>query len=221
MIKLMNTGLACPEEFFIFCAEDKPDTVHNLTFTKTFTSAAFTGCSMNRDFLNKYLDGSASYLPFLPAKTDCNVLSPYCVTAINNYRVEYDAEICRKAYFPKYPSRLSAIFAFGDKETCHKVVDKYGEEWRDIKTVKKFRLIETPLTRVVKVNMEIISLARDAYRISYSDQNVLDTIWRQYWSGGGNMRLELPNANFRRGVKESGEIYEYLIEGVMELVDTC
>jgi len=51
----MNVDIECPKEFFIFCARDKPDTVHNLTFPKTFTSAAFTNCSMSDEFLKKDL----------------------------------------------------------------------------------------------------------------------------------------------------------------------
>ena len=144
MSRLMNLDLEYPKEFFIFCDRYNPMTVHNLTFTKTFTSAAFTNCSISDEFVKKYLDGYVSYLPFLPAKRDCDVLSPYCLTAMNEYRIEYDAEVCRKKYYPKYPSRLSAVFAFGDYETCKNVADKY--RW-DISTVKKFKLIDTPLIR--------------------------------------------------------------------------
>ena len=213
MTRLMNLDLECPKEFFIFCDSYNPMTVHNLTFTKTFTSAAFANCSISDEFLKKYLDGSVNYLPFLPAKRDCDVLSPYCLTAMNDYRIEYDAEVCRKAYYPKYPSRLSAVFAFGDYETCKYVVGKYPR-W-DISSVKKFKLIDTPLTRVIKVNMEIVSLARRAYRISYSEKNELDNLWKHYWNGGGNIQMELPDANFSRTKYDSGEIFEYLIEGTV------
>ena len=210
MTKLMNVDLECPDEFFIFCDRYNPMTVHNLTFTKTFTSAAFTNCSFNREFLKEYLAGSVNYLPFLPAKSDCDVLSPYCLTAMNDYRIEYDAEICRKKYYPKYPSRLSSVFAFGDYEICKIVTNKY--RW-DLTTVKKFNLIENPLTRVIKVNMEIVTLARYAYRISHSEEDELDNLWRHYWSGGGNIQKELPEPNFSRKKYDSGEIFEYLIEG--------
>jgi len=167
-------------------------------------------------FLKKYQEGTATYLPFLPTGSDCNVFSPYCLTAINNYRVEYDAEICRKAYYPKYPSRLSAVYAFGDYETCEKVV-KIHPDWRDLSTLKKFRLIETPLTRVIKVNMEIVTLAQKAYRISSISQSDLDNLWKHYWNGGGNFQMELPDVNFSRTKHDSGEIFEYLIEGAVVL----
>jgi len=214
MTRLMNLDLECPKEFFIFCACYNPMTVHNLTITKTFTSAAYTNCSTSDEFSKKYLEGSVNYLPFLPAKGDCDFLSPYCLTAINDYRIEYDAELCRRKYYPKYPSRLSASFAFGDYETCKKVADKHG--W-GISTVKKFKLVEHPLTRVTKVNMEIVSLARLAYRISYFDKKGADNLWKHYWDGGGNIQMELPNANLSRTKTDSGEIFEYLIEGAVVL----
>lgn len=216
MTILMNTGSECPNEFYIFCNRYNPMTVHNLTVTKTFTSAGYANCSMDSEFFKKYLDGSATYLPFLPAKPDCNIVSPYCLTAMNDYRIEYDAEVCRKTYYPKYPSRLSAVYAFGDFESCEKVSKKWN--W-DISTVKKFKLIENTLTRVIKVNMEIISLARYAYRVSFSDANELNKLWRHYWSGGGNICMELPDANFARKRYDSEEIFEYLIEGDVVLID--
>ena len=216
MTSLMNVKLECPTNFFIFCNRYHPMTVHNLTFTKTFTSAAFTYCSISSEFLKKYSEGVANYLPYLPVKSDCEVISPYCLTSMNDYRIEYDAEICRKANYPKSPSRLSAVFAFGDYETCKIVAKKYN--W-DLTSVKRFNLVNNPLNRVIKVNMEIVSLARYAFRISYSEQNELENLWRHYWNGGGNIQMELPNANFSREKIDSGEIFEYLIEGAVTLAD--
>ena len=43
--------------------------------------------------------------------------SPYMLSAINDYRIEYDAEVFREKNYPLYPSRLSALYAFGDLET--------------------------------------------------------------------------------------------------------
>jgi hypothetical protein len=212
----MNLDLESPKEFFIFCNRYRPITAHNLTFPKTFVSAAYSYCS-SKEFSRKYEDGTATYLPFLPAENDCKIISPYLTTAMNNYRIEYDAEICRKMYYPKYPSRISAIFAFGDLDTCKKVYEKYPNNGWDLSTIKKFTLIDSPFTRVIKVNMEIVSLARYAYLISYSPENDLDTLWKHYWSGGGNIQMELPDVTVQRKKYESGEIFEYLIEGSVVL----
>lgn len=216
MTKLMNINIDCPNEFFIFCNRYNWVTEHNLSVTKGFTSAAYSFCDNNNAFTKKYLEGSVNYLPFLPTTTDCGFLSPYCLTAINDYRIEYDAEICRKRNYPKFPSRLSAIFAFGDLETCHIVAKKYG--W-DLSSVKKFKLVEHPLTRVIKVNMEIVSLAKLSYKISYSNAEDLDRYWRHYWSGGGAIQEELPSQNYSRKTFDSGVIFEYLIEGSVKIIE--
>ncbi|GAH75237.1 unnamed protein product, partial [marine sediment metagenome] len=83
---------------------------------------------------------------------DFGSLSIFCYKIINNYRVEYDAEICRMHYYPRYPSRLSATFAFGDYSSCIEANRKY--DW-NLDEVKKFKLISNQLNRVVKVNMEM------------------------------------------------------------------
>lgn len=84
--------------------------------------------------------------------------------------------------------------------------------------MKKFKLINTPpLTRVVKVNMEIISLARLAYRISSLNKETKEFIWKNYWSGSGNITTELPGVHSKKDIYDSGEIYEYLIEGLVKL----
>jgi len=204
-------------EFYVFVNKYRPITVLNLKNTKCFTSAAYSNCSLDNNFLKKYLEGFVDYLPFIPNKKDLKIISPYCLSAINDYRLEYDAELCRKYYYPKYPSRLSAIFAFGDYETCKKVERKYG--W-DLSTVKKFRLDIDNLTRVIKVNMEIVSLMRIANIISFSDNKTKNDIWKNYWDGTGDIDLELPDVVSERKIYSSSVIFEYLIEGKLVLVES-
>jgi len=108
---------------------------------------------------------------------------------------------------------LSAIYAFGDIETCREVNKKYG--W-DLSEVKKFHIVDNPLTRVIKVNMEIISLAKHAYKVSSMQHK--DQLWRSYWSGCGAIEMELPEPNAERQILNSGVIWEYLIEGAVKLV---
>jgi hypothetical protein len=155
MTKLMNVDLECPKEFFIFCNPNNPTTVLNLKYAKTFTSGAFSNFPISNEFLKKYIEGTATYLPFLPTQDyDCKVFSEYRLSAINEYRIEYLAEVYRQRNFPKYPSRLSAVFAFGDYDSCIKADKKY--HW-DLSTVRKFKLIDSPYNRIIKANMEIIS----------------------------------------------------------------
>ncbi len=210
----MNKDEACPEIFFIFVNRLNPITCHNLKFTKCFHSAAFTNCLMDSDFLQKYQDGTAKYLPFIPNGLDVKIFSPYMLSAINDYRVEYDCEVYRKHHYPLFPSRLSSIFAFGDYESCKKVSEKY--KW-NLQEVKKFRLIKHELNRVVKANMEHISLARHAYKISTIQS--AHELWKSYWDGDSEFSLELPTHDFKRQIISSGLIWEYLIEGKVELYE--
>ncbi|MBA7520522.1 hypothetical protein ES705_12618 [subsurface metagenome] len=217
-IMLLNDKTSLVQkEFYIFVDQYSPIAVLNLKNTKCFISAAYGYCSLNTNFLNKYLEGNVNYLPFGTHEKDLPIISPYCLSAIKDYMVEYDAELCRKNYYPKYPSRLSAIFAFGDYETCKKVDGKYG--W-GLSTVKKFRLNIDNLTRVIKVNMEIVSLMRTAYILGFFDDKTKDDIWKNYWNGTGDIVLELPDVESERKIYRSSEIFEYLIEGKLVLIES-
>jgi hypothetical protein len=130
--------------------------------------------------------------------------------------VEYDAEQTRLRCNPILPSRLSAIYAFGDYESCKQVSVKYPG-W-SLAEVERFRLLPHLSNRVVRVNMEIVSLARVAYRSASWTAAQIEGFWRSYWSGGGSISVELPvdGVHFERC--DSGEIWEYLIEGALERI---
>lgn len=134
----------------------------------------------------------------------------------NEYQTEYNCELHRYYNFPKYPSRLSSSYAFGDYESCKLVSQKYG--WK-LDTVRKFKLIPHEQNRVAKVNMEIISLERLANNISMQDMATLNQVWSWYWNGNGQLELELPGHSGSRQIYKSGEIWEYLVEGILELVE--
>lgn len=210
-MKLINIDEEAPDIFYIFVNQLNPMTEHNFQLTKTFTSGAAVSC-LDETFLKKYLEGKVRYLPYEPCQKDILAISPYHVTAINDYRIEYDAEVYREKHHPLYPSRLSALYAFGDFETCRLVSEKY--RW-PLDTVHQFRLKDWPLTRIAKVNMEHVSLARHAYKVSMPQD--IDRLWRGYWSGFGEIIWELPDIGFKRRQFNSGVVWEYLIEGVIEV----
>ncbi len=211
---LLNSNLPTPRTFYIFIDRYNPMTIHNLEVTKTFTSAAYSNCALDSTFIKKYLNGTVSYLPFIINEKAISTISPYCLTSINQCLVAYDAEVFREINFPKYPSRLSAIYTFADYEICKKVSEKY--HW-DLNSVRKFRLEKDSLTRVIRVNMEIVSLARLAYKKGWSDDNTKNRLWKSYWEGRGNIEMELPDVELNRITWSSGEIFEYLIEGKLVL----
>jgi len=212
---LLNTEENIPEVFYVFVNFGNFTTKHNLEITKGFTSAAFGQIFMT-DFIEKYVNGNIDYLPFIPNPSkDLMVISLFNNDITSEYQTEYNCELYRRYNYPKYPSRLSAIYAFGDFETCLKVSEKY--HW-DIKTVRKFRLEPTPLNRVVKVNMDIISVSRLAARISMTDPDTQNKIWETYWTGYDNFQLELPTIKGRK-LFNSEIIWEYLIEGRLTLIE--
>ena len=202
--------------FFIFVSFLRGMTAHNLRVTRTFTSAAWSQATFDPEFCSKYLSGTAVYQPFFPGANDLKVISPFCLSVINDYRVEYDAERVRLMSFPLLPSRLSATYAFGDYASCEEVSRRY--HW-NLNTVRRFRLERDAMTRVHRCNMEIVSLARHAYYASSISGEDGNALWRAYWSGQGNLTIELPDEKLQRRVYQSGELWEYLIEGRIVLLD--
>lgn len=213
-MKLCNLNEDIPDEFYIFVNQMNPMTHHNFTLTKTFTSSAVNCIAIDKSFIEKFINGTARYLPFEPCQSDNSSPSPYMLSAINDYVIEYDAEVFREKNYPLYPSRLSALYAFGDLETCKYVSKKYG--W-PLDSVHKFRLKEWPLTRIVKVNMEHVSLAKHAYKVSMMQE--VERLWQGYWSGFDEIILELPASGGERYQHKSDVIWEYLIEGIVECIE--
>ena len=217
MIKTVNTNEKIPNIFYIFCNFNNPICNHNIKFTKQIISGAFCNFETTPNFTDNYLNGTQNYLPFI--KSNKAPLSPsfYCHGMTNDYSLEYNLELYRYNNHSKYPSRLSAVYAFGDFNDCKKVSKLYG--W-DIKSVKKFKLKEDvtdKLIRISKHNMEIISYMRglDCRLFSIQDQ---DLIYNKYWNGCGNINMEKIINN--KPIKlNTGEIYEYLIEGILELIE--
>lgn len=211
---LINIVEPIPKEFFVFVDQTNFITAHNLKETKIFSSAAFSQWTDN-SFATKYEQGAIDYLPYsINPNKNIQTVSPFENTITSEYTTEYNSEVFRKHYFPKFPSRLSCVYAFGDFATCEQVSKKYG--WQ-LSTVQKFSLIANPLNRIAKVNMEIVSLYRYATRVSMTDIETNEKIWNSYWTGQGNIQLELPTINGRQTFK-SEIIWEYLIEGQLKLI---
>lgn len=203
-----------PETFYIFCNTLNLVTYHNLKYGKSFSSAGFVEAHLNEESKKRYLDGTATYLPYERTQPSVNTVSPFMLTAMNEYRIEHDAEHVRIKYFPKLPSRMSAVYAFGDMETCREVSNKWG--W-SLESVKEFKLVPNELNRVIKVNMEVVSLARGVYKGASWSLEDIENIWKHYWSGNGNLSLDIPEKEFRK-VVSSGITWEYLIEGHLKLL---
>lgn len=82
-----------------------------------------------------------------------------------------------KVHNPTAPSRMSAIYAFGDEATCIEVASRYG--W-SLETVRRFEVAAGTAYRGARVNMEVISLLRTVYPLAMWSPEHLDAIWRHY-----------------------------------------
>lgn len=201
-----------PEEFFIFVNQLHPQAAHNYRITRTFTSRFYPLLTTEegRQALDK---GEVDPFPFVPNPSMYPDLSPFVVSAMNEYRIEWDAEQVRQRHFSLKPSRLSAIFAFGDEQSCVEVADKYS--W-PLGEVRRFKLRDPDSrARCSKVNMEIVSLMRYVYPLAAWGAADIDNIWAHYWSGGGDLPVEVPDLRQGQAWRRfnSGVIWEWLIEG--------
>jgi hypothetical protein len=216
----MNTKESLPEYFYIFVDMENSFTSHNLNITKCFSSSVIGGLHIP-EILISYMNGTIDYLPFvLNPNVTMKPMSMFQNTVTSEYRTEYNCEIFRKHYFPLFPSRLSAIYAFGDYESCKKAIKLYHSsyDYWNLDNVRKFKLRNSPFNRVVKVNMEIVSWERTANRISSLDHNTEEQIWLAYWNGENDGTFDLPTIHGRK-IYEIDTLWEYLIEGVIELVE--
>jgi len=210
---------AADRSYFVFADTNDPMCWHNLHVTKCIISSSIAAVSSDSAFAEAYAKGTAVYAPYVPnGSRSSGFISRFSINATGSYTIEYDAENTRFNEFPLKPSRFSSVFAFATEEDCQKANRLYG--W-DLAQVKKFRLADLPGTRVHRANMEIISLMRAVQpRASWGEED-RRSVWRHYWSGGGSIKVEVPvmkDGSPNRQWFDSGEIWEYLIEGRLDLV---
>lgn len=192
---------------------------HNLRTTGAMVSAGVTAAEISPEFRAEYESGMALYAPLIPnANLKMPAMSLFSIAITSTYEIEYDAEYVRFREFARAPSRFSSLYAFGSQEDCEAASRLY--QW-PLEAVRSFELVPHSLNRVRRVNMEIVSLMRTAYRLASWSREQRDATWRHYWSGGGEYSIEVPvlqhGAVVRRQLS-SGVIWEYLIEGRLDLV---
>lgn len=214
----MQPGL--PEHFYIFANQAAFLTRHNLSVTGSLFSAAYTYTSMSPDALRAYKEGTLDYLSFDPSANGMPVGSPFRSSVISgthsDYRVEVEAEEYRRSNYPLLPSRLSCVFAFGDEESCRAAASRHG--W-NLNEVKRFRLLPSPLNRLHRANMEIVSVARVLYRGQRAiSPEWTRSLWEEYWAGLIGIPIEgIDNEGQRRVLRPEPPIWEWLIEGILHL----
>jgi hypothetical protein len=207
----MSSRAPTPEWVYVFVAQDQPMAVMNLQITGRYSSPVIAALE-DPAFVAAYADGSADFLPFIPNPgMSTGFLSPFLVNTVNNYRVEYDAELTRRAYYRNAPSRLTAIYAFESLVDCEEASRRWG--W-PLTGVQRFKVEHA--VRAARVNMEIVSLARLCYSRAMQDAQSVERIWRSYWSGEDKLAVELPSVDAKqREVHEADALWEWLIDGVL------
>lgn len=83
---------------------------HNFQLNKRMVSASFQAFLFSPE---KYIKGEFQYLPFIKNENSTPVPSPFVLRTIKNYALEYNLETYRMSYYPTFPSRLGALYAFG------------------------------------------------------------------------------------------------------------
>jgi len=218
-----NTNEPLPEIFYVFLHFDGSSIYdwvnkHNYSLRKELRSSGLNNLS-DPDMAMAFISGDIDYLPFVRNNDYVTraVPSSFVLKIMSNYHVEHELEIHRKLHYKTFPSRLSALYAFGSFDDCMQTVKKYG--W-DKSKIRRFRLSDLTPFRVVKVNMEIVSLLR-ATPLMVTNTEDKDNVFDAYWKGQGNITVDIPvdgRRETRRRI-DSGTIYEYLIEGVLSEIE--
>jgi hypothetical protein len=198
-----------PDWLYIFVDRANPMAVINLEITGQYSSSILAEMT-DPEFAAAYLDGTADFLPFVPnASMSTESLSPFTLTTISDYRIEYDAELKRRKDFKNAPSRMTGVFAFDSVADCRRVSDRF--DW-DLSSVQRFK--PQAVLRVARVNMEIVSLARLAYSRAALDASSVDNLWQAYWGGEDGVALDLPSVDARtREAHVADSLWEWIIDG--------
>jgi hypothetical protein len=200
---------------FVFIKQASSMAVMNLGITGQFVSPVYAAMA-DESFAKAYAKGTADFLPFTPNPTlSTGFMSPFTSGSLSNYHVEYDAELCRRAAFTHAPSRLTSVYAFDSMEACQEANRRY--RW-DLSTVVAFEVID--VLRSIRVNMEIVSLARHAYAMSMLDGQTKDHLWRSYWTGANSYAINLPTVDGKgRRQVTADALWELLIDGQLQRAD--
>jgi len=192
----------------------------NFRLTKTLTSASFSNTFFDLSKLGKYKSGTIDYTPFIPnPNLDMKSQSSFSQREVNEYQVDYNAEIYRKNHerTKLYPSRFGCIFAFGSMKEARNASEIYN--W-NINDVSMFKLNKAAPNRVVKVNMQIITQMWNIGNGASFSLEENEKIWEHYWCGKAELALEVPNLKTGKGsqIINEGVVWEYLVDGQLELV---
>lgn len=134
--------------------------------------------------------------------------------------VEAQAEQSRQQHYPEAPSRLPAIFAFGDFASVKHASQRYG--W-SLDTVREF--FADPLIDFACADMEFVSTARAAAERGLVVREPHD-YWERYWRGDehpAQIVVDCSNSECRKPPEiwerpYSAAIWEWIVYGQLRLL---
>lgn len=221
-MKLLNVNEEVPKIFYVFVGQGKfifsKANYQNYLLTKGLVSGGFKNLIERPDMMSDFNMGNIDYVPFKPNKPTFQSPTSHLMDVINTYQMEYILEYHR----PKiYPSRLSCIYAFGNYESCITASKEYGWPLENVRKfkLKKFNNEFDKCVKIVKCNMEIASRMWHC-DISTFDRESITNMANSYWKGNGIFATERIDIESNSLIQRVGyELYEYLIEGVLEEIE--
>lgn len=220
-MKLMNVNEDVPEVFYIFIGQGKTLSskinFYNYNLTHRIISSGFQGIMVAPEQIQNFIEGDINYIPYLPTETTLTVPSSHRLAVVNGYTTEYALERYRYNNFKTFPSRFSCIYAFGDFESCKLASEYYN--W-DLSKVKRFKLKYginlSNAIKICKCNMEIVTYMWN-HDLQHFSIEQSDEFCKAYWNGEGAVGSSRQDINTGHYITtNSGVLYEYLIEGVLE-----
>ncbi|EBZ5775257.1 hypothetical protein EC412_23955 [Salmonella enterica subsp. enterica serovar Redlands] len=218
-MRTLNTEEIVPDIFYIFVNKANNSARQQYETSGVFYSTGYASIFYpDRRFFNAYSEGTLDFIDSANNPHLVPQISPFCsgVTGTAHYPLEHAFEVYRREHYRYFPSRLSAVYAFGDINTCENVEALY--HW-NIKEVRQFELLlniegqiiseQFPSQRITKHNMEIISFLRGNGGVNYPH---LNDAMEMYWSGCGE--IELPD--IEGNIRHIDVIHEYLVDGMVK-----
>ena len=94
------TPRVLPDALFIFVDQANPVTEHSYRVTKTFSSRF-------AERLHLLDTGQADPMPFIPSPDADPMPTPFVLSVTNDFQTEWNAELGRRPFAPRAPSRMS------------------------------------------------------------------------------------------------------------------
>jgi hypothetical protein len=216
----MLAATKLPTEFFVFITTDDLMVRWNVEILRSIDSAAVAAYA-SPEFRLRYDAGEDVWLPFVPNPNPPNFLGSQSHRAATNYRAEYNAECVRMRQFRQAPSRLSAIFAWGSLDEAREALARNRGRYKS-RPLKRCVLAAPPL-RAIRVNSEVVPIARRMEAMNASTAELIHDVWGTYWSSssrqvGFNAITGFDPLKRKDILTRAEPLWEWLLDGSLRIV---